>query len=83
MFRFSSKKTWLTSGAAAAVAPAQIRSAWAISQSLGRALLLPELKAGLDRWWAPHTGIIPGSQLELPFTAPFDHLVDLEGCASH
>jgi hypothetical protein len=32
------------------------------------------------RWWAPHDGIIPGSHLELPYIAPFDHLMDLEAC---
>lgn len=37
----------------------------------------------MDRWWAPHDGIIPGSHLSLPFVAPFDHIVDLEGCAPH
>jgi hypothetical protein len=36
----------------------------------------------MDRWWAPHSGKIPGSSLDLPFVAPFDHIVDLEGCDS-
>ncbi len=60
----------------------QLRSAWAIAQTLGRALVFPKMWAGLDRWWAPHDGIIPGSNLVLPYIAPFDHVMDLEGCAS-
>ena len=40
---------------------AQIRDALALAQSLGRILVLPRLVCGLDRWWAPHAGIIPGS----------------------
>ena len=51
-------------------------------QALGRALVFPTLWSAMDRWWAPHSGKIPGSSLDLPFVAPFDHIVDLEGCES-
>ena len=34
---------------------------------------------GLDRWWAPHSGVIPGSSFKLPFKCPLDHIFDLEG----
>jgi len=53
----------------------------ASSQALGRALVFPKIWSAMDRWWAPHSGKIPGSSLDLPFEAPFDHIVDLEGCA--
>mmetsp|Transcript_24594 Transcript_24594/g.84113 ORF Transcript_24594/g.84113 Transcript_24594/m.84113 type:complete len:693 (+) Transcript_24594:292-2370(+) len=56
----------------------QVRSALAIAQALGRALVMPELWCGYDRWWAPHKGKIPGSQLDLPFRCPMDHYFDLE-----
>ena len=49
-------------------------------QALGRALVFPKIWSAMDRWWAPHSGKIPGSSLDLPFEAPFDHIVDLEGC---
>lgn len=35
----------------------------------------------LDRYWAPHNGRLPGSALDLPFLAPADHFLELEGCA--
>ena len=34
--------------------------------------------AGQDRWWAPHSGRLPGSQTPLPYRAPIDHVLDLE-----
>ncbi len=73
---------WLCSPHKAVLLPArlQVRSAWAIAQTLGRALIFPPIWAGLDRWWAPHDGKIPGSKLDLPYIAPFDHVMDLEGC---
>ncbi|KAL6753317.1 nucleotide-diphospho-sugar transferase-domain-containing protein [Haematococcus lacustris] len=57
----------------------RIRTALAISSILGRALVVPQLWCGLDRWWAPHAGRIPGSDFELPFPCPMDHVFDLEG----
>ena len=56
----------------------QIRNGLAIATALNRTLIMPELWCGLDRWWAPHTGIIPGSDTELPFLCPMDHIFDLE-----
>ena len=44
----------------------QMRNAFALAQKLGRVLILPRLVCGLDRWWAPHSGIIPGSAAKLP-----------------
>jgi len=56
----------------------QVRNGIAISLALGRALVMPELWCGLDRWWAPHSGVIPGSHFQLPFPCPMDHIFDLE-----
>ncbi len=57
----------------------QIRDALALAQALGRVLILPRLVCGLDRWWAPHNGIIPGSATRLPLLeCPADHVIDLE-----
>jgi len=57
----------------------QIRDALALAQALGRVLILPRLVCGLDRWWAPHSGIIPGSAARLPLLeCPADHVIDLE-----
>lgn len=47
-------------------------------QITGRGLVLPRLWCGMDRWWAPHDGTIPGSSLDLPYLCPADHVVDLE-----
>ena len=42
-------------------------------------LILPRLVCGLDRWWAPHAGTIPGSATRLPLLeCPADHVIDLE-----
>ena len=35
----------------------QIRNALAISSVLGRAIIVPQLWCGQDRWWAPHAGV--------------------------
>eukprot|EP00803_Ostreobium_quekettii_P009210 evm.model.scf_772EXC.7 EVM.evm.TU.scf_772EXC.7 scf_772EXC:53561-60533(-) len=56
----------------------QIRDALAIANALGRALIVPQMWCGLDRWWAPHAGRIPGSDFALPFRCPMDHIFDLE-----
>jgi len=57
----------------------QMRNAFAIAKALGRVLILPRLVCGLDRWWAPHSGIIPGSAARLPLLeCPADHVIDLE-----
>lgn len=56
-----------------------IRTLFALGTALGRAIVMPKLYCGMDRWWAPHDGIIPGaSSLELPFVCPLDHVMDLE-----
>jgi len=58
---------------------AQIRDAFALAQALGRVLILPRIICGLDRYWAPHRGIIPGSATSLPLLdCPADHVIDLE-----
>ncbi|PNW73352.1 hypothetical protein CHLRE_14g629000v5 [Chlamydomonas reinhardtii] len=57
----------------------RLRQGFAIASVItGRALVVPELWAGLDRWWAPHSGRIPGAHFDLPFVCPLDHLLDLE-----
>ncbi|KAL0034633.1 hypothetical protein WJX77_000275 [Trebouxia sp. C0004] len=56
----------------------QVRTAMAIASSLNRTLVMPQLWCGMDRWWAPHDGNIPGSSLQLPFRCPMDHIFDLE-----
>ncbi|KAL3140615.1 hypothetical protein ABBQ32_005185 [Trebouxia sp. C0010 RCD-2024] len=56
----------------------QVRTAMAIANSLRRVLIIPQLWCGMDRWWAPHDGNIPGSSLQLPFPCPLDHIFDLE-----
>ncbi|GFR44270.1 hypothetical protein Agub_g5475 [Astrephomene gubernaculifera] len=57
----------------------RLRIAFAISSVvLRRALVVPEVWCGLDRWWAPHAGRIPGAKFDLPFVCPLDHVLDLE-----
>ncbi|GLI67694.1 hypothetical protein VaNZ11_011960 [Volvox africanus] len=57
----------------------RLRTAFAISSVvLHRALVMPPLWCGLDRWWAPHAGRIPGATFKLPFQCPLDHVLDLE-----
>jgi hypothetical protein len=58
--------------------PSQLRAAFALATVLGRAVILPELWCGLDRYWAPHPGTLPGSRFKLPFLCPADHILDLE-----
>jgi hypothetical protein len=54
----------------------QIRNGFALAKELGRVLVLPRLICGLDRWWAPHSGIIPGSAAKLPLLeCPADHVI--------
>jgi hypothetical protein len=57
----------------------QLRYAMALATVLGRTLILPPLWCGLDRYWAPHSGTIPGAQTTLPFQCPADHVLRLEG----
>lgn len=60
------------------VLPAQLRTAMALATVLNRTLILPPLWCGLDRYWAPHAGTLPGSTFKLPFLCPADHVLDLE-----
>jgi hypothetical protein len=53
----------------------QVRDALALAQALGRALVMPKLYCGWDRWWAPHSGRIPNSLLDLPYLCPMVRLV--------
>ena len=54
----------------------QLRDAFALAKKLKRILILPKLACGLDRWWAPHDGIIPGSAARLPLLeCPADHVL--------
>jgi len=57
---------------------ATLRAEFGLATALSRAAVLPELWCGQDRWWAPHHGITPGSQLHLPYKCPADHVLDLE-----
>lgn len=59
-----------------------LRAELAIATILGRAAVLPQLWCGQDRWWAPHSGVIPGSNFELPFPCPADHVLDLESMSN-
>lgn len=61
----------------------QVRTAMAVASSLNRTLVMPQLWCGMDRWWAPHDGNIPGSSLQLPFQCPMDHIFDLEQMMRH
>lgn len=63
------------------VVAVQLRHAWAIAGALNRTLIIPELYCGLDRYWAAHDGVIPGSKFGVPFICPLDHVLDLEQCA--
>ena len=56
----------------------RLRHAAAVATALGRVLVMPELHCGMDRWWAPHNGVIPGSGMVTPFVCPLDHVLDLE-----
>ena len=60
----------------------QVRAAFLLAERLGRLLVLPKLVCGLDRFWAPHNGTIPGSDTSLPIDpCPADHVLDLERMA--
>jgi len=56
----------------------QVRAALAFAQKLNRTLVMPKLYCGFDRWWAPHSGKIPGSDTELPYLCPMDHVFEIE-----
>ena len=57
----------------------ELRAAFLLASRLNRILVLPKLVCGLDRFWAPHNGTIPGSDTRLPIEpCPIDHLLDLE-----
>jgi len=57
----------------------QIRAAFLLARRLDRLLVLPRIVCGLDRFWAPHNGTIPGSDTTLPIDpCPADHVLDLE-----
>jgi len=56
-----------------------IRSLIAIGIATKRAVVMPKIFCGLDRWWGAHDGIIPGAGgPQLPFICPLDHVMDLE-----
>eukprot|EP00887_Chlorella_sp_A99_P001666 scaffold8.g1666.t1 len=55
-----------------------LRALFALAGLSGRAAILPQLWCGMDRWWAPHYGTIPGSNLVTPYPCPADHMLDLE-----
>ena len=60
----------------------QLRAAFLLAKRLNRLLILPTLVCGLDRFWAPHNGTIPGSDTVLPIDpCPADHIIDLEKIA--
>lgn len=60
---------------------AHTRNAMIAAEVLGQpAVVLPKFWVGLDRWWAPHNGRLPGSKVKLPFLAPTDLVLDLEVC---
>ncbi|GAB4813810.1 hypothetical protein N2152v2_000856 [Parachlorella kessleri] len=56
----------------------QMRAQFALAEVFGRAAILARLWCGMDRWWSPHAGVIPGSKLDLPFQCPSDHVLSLE-----
>ena len=56
-----------------------VRALLALARATKRALVMPKLFCGLDRWWAPHKGIIPGADgPQLPFMCPLDHVFELD-----
>ena len=67
---------------APAIPSPQIRAALLLAEKLKRVLVLPPIVCGLDRFWAPHNGTIPGSRTLLPIDpCPADHVLDLEHIA--
>lgn len=56
-----------------------VRALLALGQTMNRAMVMPKLFCGLDRWWGPHDGHIPGARLpQLPFMCPLDYVFNLE-----
>lgn len=61
---------------------AQIRSALALAQALGRKLVLPPVTCGYDKYWGPlwkkRHGVIPGTHMwALPIrNCPLDHFLE-------
>ena len=56
-----------------------VRALLALAKATKRALVMPKLFCGLDRWWAPHDGNIPGADgPQLPFICPLDHVFELD-----
>lgn len=60
-----------------------LRAGLAVAASLDRTLVLPRFWCGVDRWWARHAGVIPGTTApaRLPFRCPADHILDLAAMA--
>eukprot|EP00899_Mesostigma_viride_P008790 jgi/Mesvir1/17912/Mv12976-RA.2 len=61
----------------------QIRTALMMALALDRILVMPKLWCTNDRWWAPHSGLIPGSRTERPFSCPLDHVFDVSGAPAN
>jgi hypothetical protein len=55
-----------------------LRAMFAVATIIDRAVVLPDFWCGFDRWWAPHRGIIPGSDFKTPYKCPADHVLELE-----
>ena len=55
----------------------QLRNAIGVAKALNRTLVMPKIFCGLDRWWAPHDGEIPGSKFQRPFVCPLDHVIEV------
>lgn len=64
-------------------APPGIHRAIPVVQVLGLGIIIPQFTAGQDRYWAPHSGVVPGSKVDLPYKAPLDHILDLERHLGH
>ena len=60
----------------------QIRSAMAVAELLGRALVMPKIYCQYDRFWAPiengRFGSTDGPPDGEPFLCPMDHVFDME-----
>jgi hypothetical protein len=57
----------------------QLRNALALATILNRTVVLPEFWNGMEHYWGPHAGRLPGSMIELPFQGPADLVLDLMG----
>ncbi|GMH44067.1 hypothetical protein BSKO_12001 [Bryopsis sp. KO-2023] len=55
----------------------QIRNALSIAKALNRTLIFNEIWCGQDRWWNPHTGLLPTVEMELPFVCPLDYILEV------